>query len=71
MVSALLGVDDGIAQGNFNLADVLFLIGAILIGLGALAAASANMNPPQTASKHAQALAYAGLCLVAFGWFFL
>jgi hypothetical protein len=37
-MSPLLAVDDGIFQGNFNLADICFLTAVILFVIGAIIA---------------------------------
>ena len=59
----LLAVDDGIFQGNFNLADIFFLIAAILFGIAAVFAY-------QVKTFYATLIS-AGLCLVALGWLVL
>lgn len=55
--------DDGIFSGKLTLADIFFLIAAILFGVGAFIAYS-------TKTLYA-ALTSAGLCLVALGWLVL
>lgn len=55
--------DDGIWSGNLTLADVFFLISAILFGIGAFIAYSVK-------TLYA-VLISAGLCLVALGWLVL
>lgn len=69
----LYAVDDGIANGNLNWADVFFLIGTVLALLAALAA-----WPTATADHPGNAVArwlHVLLCLavgcVAFGFFLL
>lgn len=61
----MIGVDDGLAQGNLDVADILFLIAALVAG-GAVALSLANRP---VAPFHV-ALAVS-LCLLAFGWFLL
>jgi hypothetical protein len=60
---ALFAVDDGFVQGHFDLADLMFLIAAILFGIGAVIAYSVK-------TFYATLIA-AGLCLTAIGWFVL
>ena len=57
----MFAVDDGIFQGNFNLADIFFLIAAILFGIGAFIAYSTS---PRTLWA---TLLSVGLCLAALG----
>jgi len=59
----LFAADDGIWQGNLNLADILFLIAAILFGIGAFIAYSVK-------TFYATLIA-AGLACVALGWLVL
>jgi hypothetical protein len=59
----LLGVDDGIASGNANAADIFFLIAAILFGIGAIIAYSVK-------TFYATLIA-AGLACVAIAWLLL
>lgn len=59
----LYAVSQGIINGKLTLADVLFLIAAVLFGLGALIAA-------QVKTYYATVIA-AGLCLVSIGWLVL
>ena len=69
----MLGVDDGIVNGNLNAADVLFLIGAILFGVGALVAIPTATTTPgraRAALWHGFLIG-AGLCLVAIAWLIL
>lgn len=63
MTAFLLAVDDGIFQGNLNLADIFFLIAAILFGIAAVFAY-------QVKTFYATLIS-AGLCLVALGWLVL
>jgi hypothetical protein len=62
-VITLLAADDGIWQGNLNLADIFFLIAAILFFIGAFIAYSVK-------TFYATLIA-AGLGLVALGWLVL
>lgn len=59
----LLAVDDGIASGNANAADIFFLIAAILFGIGAIIAYSVK-------TFYATLIA-AGLCMTAIAWLLL
>jgi hypothetical protein len=63
MHAALLAVDDGFVHGKLSLADLLFLIAAILFGIGAFIAYSVK-------TFYATLIA-AGLCLVSIAWFVL
>jgi VIT1/CCC1 family predicted Fe2+/Mn2+ transporter len=63
VLAALLAVDDGIWSGKANLADIFFLIGAILFGIAAVFAY-------QVKTFYATLIS-AGLCLVALGWLVL
>lgn len=65
MMSTLLAVDDGFVHGKLDLADLLFLIAAILFGVGAFVAWSVN---PRLLWATLVAL---GLCLVSIAWFVL
>jgi hypothetical protein len=62
-MSVLLAVDDGIAQGNNNVADIFFLIAAILFGIGAFIAYSVK-------TFYATLIA-AGLTFIAIAWLLL
>jgi hypothetical protein len=59
----VFAVDDGFVNGKASLADLLFLIAAILFGVGAFIAYSVK-------TFYATLIAV-GLCLVAIGWFVL
>jgi hypothetical protein len=61
MLSSLLAVDDGFVHGKFDLADLLFLIAAILFGVGAFIAYSVK-------TFYATLIAV-GLCLTAIAFF--
>jgi hypothetical protein len=63
MFASLLAADDGIFNGKFNLADIFFLIAAILFGIAAVFAY-------QVKTFYATLIS-AGLCLVALGWLVL
>ena len=63
----MLAVDDGIAQGNLNLADVFFLIGTILAFLAGFLAANATPN----ATRWHMVAGWFALALVALGLFLL
>jgi len=59
----MLAVDDGLLQGNFDVADILFLIAAIVFGIATFIAA--------TRSTVEAALVPLGLTLVAVAWLVL
>jgi hypothetical protein len=63
VLSALFAVDDGFVHGKLDLADLFFLIAAILFGIGAFIAFSVK-------TFYATLIA-AGLCLTAIAWFVL
>lgn len=62
----MFAVDDGIAQGNLDVADIFFLIGIIL---GFIAAFLAASHAP--AAKWNPALGWAAVGCIAFGLFLL
>jgi len=62
MIGSLLGVDDGIWQGNFDLADILFLVAAFLFGAAAIIPITRRGN---NRIDFSVSLIPAGLCLVA------
>ena len=55
--------DDGIFSGKLTLADIFFLIAAILFGIGAFIAYGTKTLWATLVS--------AGLCLIALGWLVL
>ena len=55
--------DDGIFSGKLTLADLFFLIAAVLFGIGAIIAFQVKTIWATLVS--------AGLCLVALGWLVL
>ncbi len=59
----LMAVDDGVVNSKNTLADILFLIAAVLFGIGAVIAYSVK-------TFYATLIA-AGLCLVSIGWLVL
>jgi hypothetical protein len=61
--TTLLAADDGFVHGKLDLADLLFLIAAILFGVGAFIAFSVK-------TFYATLIAV-GLCLTAIAWFVL
>ena len=74
-MTTLLAVDDGIANGNLNWADVFFLVGAIFGALAGLAyalgiTATVDNNPPRY-HAWAPALVAFAVAFVAFGLFLL
>ena len=77
-MSTLLAVDDGIANSNFNAADVFFLIGMALAAIAGLAYVAGHpVVEGRTASPYARyshwaaALVAFALGSVAFGLFLL
>ena len=66
MNTMMLGVDDGLFTGNYNLADIAFLIAVIAAVLSAIGAFGTNQL-----SKHAGWLLSAAVALAAFGWLVL
>lgn len=62
-MTSLLAVDDGIFNGNFNLADIAFLIALILFVIGAIIAF-------QVKTLYATLIS-AGLACLALGWLVL
>jgi len=65
MLSALLAADDGIWAGKLNLADIFFLIAAILFGIALVIRLMLKPVPIDTV------MIAAGLMLVALGWLVL
>ena len=65
MLSTLIGADDGIWSGKFNLADIFFLIAAIVFGIALAIRAKANPIPVDSV------LIAAGLMLLALGFLVL
>jgi hypothetical protein len=64
----MLAVDDGLANGNLDVADVLFLIATII----AVIAAVLSMRPAAgTRGVPSSALGWLAVALLAFGWFLL
>ena len=59
----MIAVDDGIFQGNLNLADIAFLVAVILFVIGAIIAF-------QVKTLYATLIS-AGLAAVALGWLVL
>jgi hypothetical protein len=77
MHSILMAVDDGIANANYNWADVFFIVGTILAVVAGLAYVTGNTttvdNSPPRYHYHAWApalVAFAVAC-IAFAWFLL
>lgn len=64
-MQALLAADDGIWSGKLNLADVFFLIAAIVFGIALVI--QLMIKPPPID----KVLITAGLMLVALGWLVL
>lgn len=72
----MIAVDDGLVNGNLNLADVFFLVGAILLALAAILYLMAHRPVPANGTARPAIwwhgfLVPAGLCLYGFGWFVL
>jgi hypothetical protein len=66
-MSMLLAVDDGLANANYNWADIFFIIGAILAVLSALAT-----TPVAAAvSKYAHILLALAVACISFALFLL
>lgn len=65
MLQALLAADDGIWAGKLNLADVFFLIAAIVFGIALVVRLMIRPVPLDST------LVAAGLMLVALGWLVL
>jgi hypothetical protein len=63
MIASLLAADDGIFTGKANLADIFFLIAAIVFGIAAVIAY-------QVKTMYAVLLSV-GLTCVALGWLVL
>ena len=59
----LMAVDDGLFSGNYNLADVFFLIAVIAAVLSAIGAFGTNQL-----SKHAGWLLSTAVACAAFAW---
>jgi hypothetical protein len=71
----MIAVDDGLVNGNLNLADVFFLVAGILFALAAILAYVYSRPRPNGAAVNVAwwpgVLTPLGLALVAFGWFVL
>lgn len=65
MLQAVLAADDGIWSGKANLADVFFLIAAIVFGIALVIRLMIRPVPIDSV------LIAAGLMLVALGWLVL
>ena len=65
----VLAVDDGLTSGNLNLADIFFLIAAILAGLAALSVHPSEIAKP--VAKLASVLGALAVAFVALGLFLL
>jgi hypothetical protein len=70
-MSLLFAVDDGIAQGNLNWADIFFLVGAIMAVLGGILAYASMPSTTPPVARWPTPLAYVGLGLIGFGLFLL
>ena len=66
MNQILMAVDDGLATGNHNLADVFFLIAVIAAVLSAIGGFGAN-----ALTKHAGWLLSLAVATAAFAWLIL
>ncbi len=66
MNPTLIAVDDGLFSGNYNLADVLFLIAVIAAVLSAIGGFGAN-----ALTKHAGWLLSTAVALAALAWLVL
>jgi len=72
-MTALLAVDDGIWQGNFDLADILFIAAAIVFAIAAVLdftrhTHTANGDHVHHARVYTLPLIALGLAFVALGW---
>ena len=65
----MFAVDDGIWQGNLDLADIFFLVAAIVFALAAILPFTRRGDT--TRVDFVVALIPAGLCLVALAWLVL
>ena len=65
---SILAVDDGIWQGNLNLADAFFLIATIL---AVLAAILYSLTPPRPAIRWAPVALSLAVGCAAFSWLVL
>ena len=64
----LIAVDDGIAAGNYNAADICFLIAVIIFILAALITAAPSLNRPDGGpGRYGTPLVYLGSACVALG----
>ena len=64
----MLGVDDGIVNGNFDFADILFIAAAILAVVAAYLYSQVNAAHLH---RHAPVALSIALACIAVGWFVL
>ena len=62
----MLGVDDGIWSGNFNVADILFLIAAIVFAIATILPHTRRVDGARV--EYGVSLVPLGLCLVSLAW---
>lgn len=67
----MFAVDDGIMNGNFNLADVLFLIAAIIFAIAAILPFTHQAVDGTARVGVRTALIPVGLCLISIAWLVL
>lgn len=70
----MIAIDDGIWSGNYNAADVLFLIAAIVFAIAAVMPVvrrDRSVDGTHTRVNVGVSLVPAGLCLVAIAWLIL
>lgn len=65
----MLAVDDGLANGNLDVADVLFLIATIVAVIAAVLAVRPVAGGPRGVPS--SAFGWLAVALLAFGWFLL
>lgn len=69
----MLALDNGIANGNFNAADVFFLVGCILAAIAALAAVPRHVPPDgrYVVGAYAPVIGWLALSCIGLGLFLL
>lgn len=69
----MLGIDDGIWNGNYNAADVLFLIAAIIFAIAAVLphVRTHRVDGVRTHVDVGVSLVPVGLCLASIAWLVL
>lgn len=64
----MLGVDDGIVNGNLDVADLFFLV-AVILGVIAAVLSFPRTTPP--AKSYAATAGWLAVACLGFGWFVL